>query len=453
MAALLAAFPSVAAAQEMNLAPTPDTQVASAFDKDDPFDVHATVEYEYTSRTAQIKRELAGNAGISAEDPLPLGRDLVLEESRHVIVPRLALGVFRDLEVFAALPVVVDQQRHYEFDQGVDATNSTTIRDGLLPGGGASDGLGFDAEDPGTNFAASSDTVFRSVGRSGLDQLHLGVNYAIANQARDPDRPTWFVGAELRLSIGDIARFDRVNPSAETGVSHGVHEVQVTTGFSRLVGWAEPYLLLWWRAPVATRGDTPEDPDDSLFWDVGFGQGTKRPRQRAGVAFGFEAILWSRPEQEQQLGLQFRGRTDATFEGRGYSEMWEPFAYAGDRATNPDGPLVLDRDPTFTSDEALSHPGLTKIENHLTFAGALGLSGKLGAHARFDTWFEATRQQRHRISFSDAGQEGSDEDTVITPGTAEVNPLHVRAIDIVGRRYVVDDSTAYTVHVAASLLF
>ena len=70
---------------------------------------------------------------------------------------------------------------------------SSTIRDGLLTADG------FDARDPGTPLPQSGDLVFRGRGRKGLDQLHFGLAVAPMNQRRDPTKPTWKLGGELRL--------------------------------------------------------------------------------------------------------------------------------------------------------------------------------------------------------------------------------------------------------------
>ena len=44
-------------------------------------------------------------------------------------------------------------------------------------------------------------------------------------------------------------------------------------------------------------------------------------------------------------------------------------------------------------------------------------------------------------------------DDMVTPGTNEVNPLHKQIIDVVGRRYLIDESTTITVLFSGTLLF
>lgn len=450
------------------------TEIASSFDEDDPFDLFVTVRYEFEARHASIKREFAGLMGSMVDGPVPVVKDLRYKQTRHLLTPRLEVGAFRDLQLHAELPIVLADGREYGWDQTadpcifandpqgrmptcIDIRNSSTVGiDGfrLLPDGTMGGGMGYDAGDPMANFdPVNSKTVFRGVNRKGLDTINFGLTWAPVNQEKDDTKPTWVIGAEFRLSIGQIMKFNRFMPGTEDGVSEGVHWFRASTGLSKRTTWAEPYVFFWWQAPIGVRGDTPEDPEGSLFWDVGFGQENKTPQQQAGTVFGFEAIPWENKRQKQKIALQLQGRVEAHFEGRGYSEAWELFAYAGDRIDNPGGPLLLDSDPVAAGAQLMSHPGVTDIENYLTWGGRMGVRGQVGERAKFDASFEISGDQQHRISWTDAGREGADADDVITPGTAEVNPLHRQIIDVVGRRYIAGGSAVFTFLVGGTLLF
>lgn len=443
-----------------------ETEIASAFDEGDPFDLFLGVTYGFESKRAAIKREFAGPLLGMPDGPTPEVRDLLFRQSRHVLTPYAAVGLFTDLQLSVALPIVLLDTRRFSFDQRaepcifpgdpqmrtptcIDARNSTTFLDGLLPA--SSDQIGFDAEDPTENFPVDSTTVFRGPDRKGLDQIHLGLAWAPMNQARDDTKPTWLLGATFQLSVGEIMRFDRQAPENETGVSRGVHEVKVYTSLSKRTSWSEPYVTFFWKTPLGFRGTDPDDPDDSLFWDVGFGQEALWPQQEAGTVFGFEAIPYDDPVDRQRISLELRGWLTAHFEGRGYSEMWEIFAFAGDARAG--GPLVLDRDPTMAGQQPLSHPGVTMIENYLTLGGRLGINARVGHAAKFSASFNVGWDQEHRISYTDAGEDSPDPDDVVSPGTTEVNPLHVPLIDVTGRRYLVDESLTYTFLVAGTILF
>jgi hypothetical protein len=276
------------------------------------------------------------------------------------------------------------------------------------------------------------------------------------NQQRDPTKPTWKLGAEVRIAVGSPARFDRADPDSEDGVGHGVHELRLWTSVARRRGWAEPSVEVWWQAPVAVT-------DESPFDDPGYGARASGKQQEAGIAFGFEAIAVDRPEDGQRVSLDLGARLVGHFEGRAYTEMWEVFAYAGD--VDAGGPLVLDSDPTDPAANAVSHPGISTVENYLEMGGHVALRAELGPWVHIAAIGQLTTESAHSISFADAGVDrptcnGSngpgcetDDNDLVTPGTLEVNPSHVDLVDLVGHRYIVDDVFNLTVGVEARVLF
>ena len=104
-------------------------------------------------------------------------------------------------------------------------------------------------------------------------------------------------------------------------------------------------------------------------------------------------------------------------------------------------------------EQAISHPGVSNVENYLTLAGRTGLDAHLGRWVRLDTGFELGWEQSHLISFADAGVDGSDDNDVVDPGTREVNPLHAPLIDLTGHRYRVDEGLDYVVSLGLRVLF
>lgn len=426
----------------------PHTDVASAFDDKDAFDLFVTVEYVLGLHSAKVRREDVGGPGSSPTAPLPVNDDLSYESTRHTIIPKIAIGVFTDMSLSAALPIVIADSRSLSLD-GTTRATSSTIGDGLLPMNG------FNADDPATGFPSGNE-LFRGPTRRGLDQVHLGLTWAPMNQTRDSTKPTWKLGAQARLAIGTAAKFDRSDPESNTAVGRGLNEVYLWSSIAKRVGWAEPFVEMWWRAPFSTT-------DDSAFIEPGFGQRRTAAQQHAGTRFGFEAIVWEKPEEKTRVSLDVAARLEAHFEGRAYTEMWEVFSYAGDAASG--GPLILDRDPTSTGVQALSHPGVSNIENYITFSGRLGLRAELGEKVRLGVTFELVRQQAHIISFADAGVDKptcsatvtsnceADRNDVVNPGTDEVNPLHVPLIDVVGHRYRIDQSSDFLLGVEARFLF
>jgi hypothetical protein len=446
----------------------PDGEVASSFYDDDRYDLHIVIDYEYELRQSTILRERVGEGGAGPGDPIPLGRDLVFTSSRHTIKPRAELGIYKGVALTFGLPIVVLDTRRLELDQRdtpceftgspgspcVDRGNSSTIRDGLLPSSG------FDANDPATGFPGDGELIFRGHDRKGLDQLHLGIVVAPMSQERDDTKPTWKIGAELRLAVGKIMEFETDAVDSETGVSPGVHELRLSTSFDKRVGWAEPYFQAWWMVPIGVKKGSPFEVDP------GFGAKSVGKQQEAGTRFGFEAITVDRGPDKQRVSLDFSASFTAHFEGRNHSEMWEVFAFAGD-TERTGAPLILDETPTTAGVQAISHPGISNIENYLEGGARGALNIDLGPLVHIAVMGELTRESRHLISFADAGSdrpacgagepEGDDceiaSNDVVNPGTVEVNPLHAPIIDLVGHRYVSDSAINIRVGVQARILW
>jgi len=429
----------------------PASIVPSAADPGDPADLNLRLDYEYSIDTASIWREQAGFA-VDPLDPIPKHRDLAFKQFRHLLVPRADLGVFHNTWLSFAMPIVIAQQRELTLGEGVTRDTSSTLLDGLLPPDG------FDARDPGT--APPGDTVLRSVNRKGLDQIHLGLGIAFMNQENDDTKPTWKIGGELRLAVGRVMRFDAMSPGSETGVGRGVHELRVWTSVAKRYKRAESWFEMYWQTPVAEKAPSLLQMSDAET----FGATNTRLGQTGGVAFGLELYALDDAVTGNRISLDLGTRFDAHFEGRDYSEMWEAFAFAGDARMT--GPLVLDGDPTEMGVQARSHPGVSNIENYLETAGRAAIRAQLGKYVRFAAMFDVIWKTDHVITFADAGIDlptcGApgvidncevEENSVVNPGTPEINPLHVPRVDLVGHRYHVEDSFGFVIGVQGQILF
>jgi hypothetical protein len=412
-------------------------------------DRHAVfdLEYHYELDSSTVSREGVG-PGSDPQQPIRRTNDLAFHQFRHVLTPRAEIGVFRDTWLSIALPITIAQARELKLADGIDRATSTTLRDGLLPM------AGFDARDPGT--APAGDMIFRGVGRAGLDQVHLGLGVAPMNQDRDDTKPTWKLYAELRLAVGKVMKFDAMDPGSETGVSRGVHEVVIGTSFDRRFSWVEGWFELSWLRPVATKSG-------SLFSDPGFGATNTKPSQIATVAAGLELYAMNDKVNGNRISLDLGGKARVHFEGREYTEMWEVFAYAGDSRLS--GPLVLDRDPLDSGVQAMSHPGISNVENYLETTGEIAVRAKLGDNVRFGAIVDLTWKTDHAISFADAGVDlptcgdgvttncETDRNNLVDPGTREVNPAHAPLIDLVGHRYLSENNFALSIGVQGLVTF
>ncbi len=436
---VLVATPSVAMAHPASVVPTTGDS--------EPSIAHVHVDYEYQLDQSTVAREDVGDVDADPAGRVPVDRELEFQQFRHVLTPRIELAFWRDTWVSFAVPVIIAQARELRVPDGLDRAGLRTVEDAFLPA------EGFDARDP--TAPPSGDLMFRGASRGGVDQLHAGVGIALMNQRRDDTKPTWKLGAELRIAAGQVMRFDAFTPGNETGISRGVHEVRVWTTVAKKLRWTEGWFELFWKTPVSTRST-------SLYDDPGFGSSNIDPPQQGGVQFGVEGYLLDDKTSGNRISLDAGARVVGHFEGRDYSEMWEVFAYAGD--TRRSGPLVLDRDPTEMGVQALSHPGISNIENHLETGARFAIRAALGRHVRFAAVVDLEWKTDHLITFADAGVDlptcggGASpcediENDLVNPGTREVNPLHTSPIDLVGHRYLSRDNFGLNIGVEAHVSF
>ncbi len=420
----------------------PASDVPSAADPGNTADAHVTIDYGYEVDTASIAREIVNDD--------PFGRtkttdDLRFHQYRHLITPKLEVGIYHDTWLSIALPIVITQARELELDDGIARDTSTTVLDTLLPMDG------FDATDPSSPTTGA--LMFRGQNRKGIDQVHLGIGVAPMSQKRDPTKPTWKLGAEVRLAAGKLMEFDRDKLGAENGVSRGVHELRLQTSFGKRFDRTEGWFEMFWQVPLRERAG-------SLYKNPGFGATNTGSGQQAGVAFGVEAYALDDKVNHNRISLDLGGGVTGHFEGRDYTEMWEVFAFAGD--VNASGPLVLDSDPTIADVQASRHPGISNFENYLQSTAKIALRANLGDHAKFSVGVDLSWKTDHMISFADAGIDfplcGSgkcenEDNDLVNPGTAEVNPLHAPLIDLVGHRYLSRDNFSVVVGIQGAVLW
>jgi hypothetical protein len=407
----------------------------------------AGVDYRYEADSSDIMREHVG-AGVDPTGPYPVQKDLKFKQFTHKLEPHLQFGIYHDVFLTASLPIVITQARELHLDNGVTRATSSTVQDGILPM------QGFDGRDPST--PPPGDLMWRGVARSGLDTLNLGLGFAPMNQLHDDTKPTWKIGAEVKLAIGGVAKFDPTAPKANTSVGEGVTSLRVWTSFDRKLGWAQPWVDLWWEVPLAANSS-------SLFQDPGFGATYVDKGQQAGASFGLQLYAVDDVPNNNRISVDLGTRLIAHFEGRGYSEMWEPFAFAG--GATGSGPLVLDADPTKMGVQPMSYPGISNIENYLETVARVAVRGKLGDHVSFAVLGDAIWKTDHVISFADAGVDlptctatltthcEVDNNDLVNPGTAEVNPLHKDIIDLVGHRYRSVHNFGFIIGIQGQVLF
>lgn len=445
------------------------TRVATSFEEDNRFDIHLGLAYSFNFKSAAILREW--NSGAQNDNENRLVKDLIYKQKRHLLTPTIEIGLWHDLAVYMSLPVIMSDQRSYEFDQRADdcvygdevppepeatcvnKNNSTSVRDNIIPRDG------FDATTNGAPFSQftgpGTELIFQGPVRRGIDQFWVGLKYGILNQNKRAHMPNWVIGAEGRFGVGRAMTFSRdvqeTDPAGNHRVGRRIHEIGLWTALSRRHRFLDPYFTAFWRQSIA--GGNSEFQNFSRFG----AQGEKQPQSTAGMSFGTEVVPWERKAKQLKVAIMLEGTAVLHYGGRGYSEIWELLS---------DSPaMVGSNDPTTANQcnrgaaiaESIANPGessyvaagggscaahngVTDLQDYGSFGFNGGLNLTLGPYARLALGVTVASDTRHFLTFTNRGRaKGGVDDDRVEEGTREVNPLRRDVVDNVGRRYVIDD--------------
>jgi hypothetical protein len=461
-----------------------ETELASAFDDDDPFDFNVRVGYLREMRNTAIKREYQ-----TPGEGIGVVKDLRYKRLRNILNMRGEVSIWQDLQIHVEAPLVLGDHRELSFDRKTDGScvdpgegsrptcvtneNSTTMRDGLgeVRGIDSSEGNFGGETIAGKDIDPNAAQGFHLPVRKGLDQLHLGIDWGVVSQERDDTKPTWVVGVEWRIPVDGPMSYNPNNPDADTDVGRGIHELVFSTNVSKRWTYVEPYLKFWYLLPKAK--------EKSAFLDYRGGQDKVKPQQKAGTEFGFEIIPWQDPAEKQRVGLEIGGAIRATFEGRGYSEMWEMFSKnpaldgpcrpggadpAEDQVwTNCDRDIGNPNSPDFDGDGRpdglIRHPGVTDIENYLTLETHAAVRVQMGEWVKFRIGMGFEHDQEHILTFTDGGEDlrggagGVPNGRIDPSDPQEVHPMFRPLIDQTGRRYRAEDTMVWNFFAHGMLLF
>ncbi len=413
----------------------PETRIASSFEEGNPFDANVTVGFRSEWKKAKIRREFQ-EAGFS-DGGTRIVNDLMLEQSRKILDLKAAIGLAPGVEVHLGLPLVLSDSRTLGFDDGggscgtaeggrpscVTAANSTSVRDGTVPGD-----LG----------------KVQGPSRSGLETFDLGVGVALLRQAQDDTKPTWTVGLDFKLAVGNTRAYDRASPGDNTKIGPGYSTTRLSTYTSRRLGPVEPIFGIYYDLPFAA--------DEKAFPGITGGQRESRPQMDTGLVAGIDATLYDK--EPAAIGVTTRLNAMAKFKGRGWSELWEQLACARPEIDTATSTQVRLRGMCVLPDgNSQTFSGATDIDNYGIFAGHLEVWGVWKKLLRGALAFGVQHDQAHLITNATAGQDLNNDGQVDLTNRNEYNPLHHALVDTVGHRYRVEGSTTYHLMITAEALF
>jgi hypothetical protein len=412
------------------------TRVLSSGEPDSPFAFSAEIRFERAQKSAKITREFgvfqSGQPGV-IRDAVELSYKQVTDR----VVPRLAVGLWRDLEFHLEMPYVIDDTPSWGY--GTEGGASVQPRSAV----------DLNPIDASGNACAGSCPMFPSVAKlhagAALDDLKLGLAWAIMNERRDDWSPTWVVS--LDVTAPTAARFDpaagRLDSASffaaptfgggkKAAVGHKLWIYDLGTAMSKRVGKLEPYVKAGLRIPQKSSGTysncehagelaamgqmssaAPANCADP-YWSS---HAQARPPLVVGLLLGAEVAPLDEPAR--RFAVDLRVGSDFYSKGRWYDEL-----------TPATGKLMAN-------------------EAYFTFtaqAGAIYRSGGL----RFGLQYAFQHDFPHFISGEEMGHVSNE---LVNPNGPQQNPNYDFRWDMPGRRFRVADTLVHTVSLDLAWLY
>jgi len=428
------------------------TRLSTAGEQDNPFDLKLSVRWDRTQEGADITRERV----LSATEAPPFGAvrngpQLRYTRTSNVLVPRVAFGVYEDVEVHVEVPYVLADDRKYEFAKvngvPVDVAFDDDISDNTI-----------DAENqPCAGGTCPLFPVPNTVYHGGkIGDVMAGVAWGILNDAKDETTASWVVG--LDVTFPSAARYDPVQdrlttnwlsphavPAKPGPLGEKIWKYDFYTALSRRLGPLDPYVrghvtatrpssntysncehaaALAANTPVvqmtsagAENCADPDWKDDSkaqLPW-------------MAGMTVGIEVVPYENPSKAQKVTIDLHGWLDYTSDARFYNAL-----------TDATGKLMF-------------------TEEHYTAGAQLGLYLRASSFVKLDATAAYSKVSDHLLSGESLGRagvlSGDDASDAGVSSNPQLNPNFDYRWDPAGRRFRLTGAGIFTVTFAFALTF
>lgn len=417
------------------LAPAPGalaaevTHVVSSADADKPFGLDFTVRYDRIQHTAKILEEGMGSAGYVQDLS-----ELKYSRTANVIVPRLAIGLYRDLELHVEAPYVLSDDTSLTYASGVDATNSSI------------DNVGIDAN--GTTCTGScpmfpvGGTVYHG---HALGDFKVGLAWGVFSEKRDDTKPTWLVGLDVTLPTATA--YDpstsplHANKNDPAPVGRKIWQYDVFTALSKQFGAVDPYVRAHASFPVLSgntysncdhaavlAANAPPQPQMTTqgaancadpFWKT---RSLAQPPTIYGMKFGTELVAYESKPDAQRVAFDLRVGADWTSASRWYNEL-----------TDATGKLMWS-------------------ERYVTLDALLGFYLRTSSFLFLQAMASISHDRDHYISGESLGPGSGNYDPAVA-ATSRQNPNFDFRYDLPGRRFKVSETTVFTLSAALTLNF
>jgi len=427
------------------------TDVADAFDDDDPFDLNVSVGFVRSVETTTIQRE---QPLLPSDDGRPTAHWTDMAESEHVsnrLMLGLDIGLYHDLMIFGRLPLVLSDTRKLSEPANRRASEVNADLNIADP----------DPDNPDHSAQQLFSIPFESPTRSGLDYIEVGAAWGILNQHRDRSGPTWVIQAAGRINIGEPLHACTTVPSTicagggtNPGMSQGTNALRLETRGSYRYRYVEPYAGLLFHIEWPGSAESTFLPSGNLS-----GIMNEIPSRQGEMTVGLAVIPWENRGRFQRFALDTRLTATYVSEGHSYTPLFDALGSSGHSG--------LTR-PRYEAVDSMGNPGgrsaqflgLTDTESHGRFMLRTGVEMQAAKYVRFTFGGGIGFTTPYLLTFTDSCNPNINPDPpATTPGELSrtgncrhgiINPHYRDVIDLAGRRFRADTSFDWDLYVSAT---
>lgn len=431
------------------------TRVATSGEPGNPFDIDISIRWDRFQERATINRDPTATPGGTTV----LGDELRFVRAQNALVPRVAIGLWKDLELHAELPYVLNDDRTWRFGLRYDkptggvAGSSSSIENNFIDADGLTSMAGGTCNPgPCPLFPVAPTTTVYHGGRAG--DFKAGLAWGIFNDKKDDTKPFWLVGMDVTFPTAtayepakdrtpDTWASPNRLPAKPGPLGERIWKWDVYTALSRRMGYIDPYVKAHATAMFKSSSTysnckyaaqmeaaipkqmNSRAVENCALW--GSDAGAKLPWV-AGLTVGTEVVPYEDPRELQRIALDVRLFGDYTSSHRFFNEL-----------TDATGKLHM-------------------TEGYLTMGALFGLYLRASKYVSLQATASLATRSSHYLTGESLGRNGSwpaldSTGNGLTADPAAMNPNFDWRYDAPGRRFRISEVSLFELGFAGVLQF